>query len=554
MVRPPKIRHSKPRKDPVTIELGPEDVSRIEEPGAAPAEMPKADPDAGEADAAGPTPPAAADDAAPAATETESVAAHGDAEPAAAVAPDLDPEAPSPGPDRSPSEDENTRYMGSEWPPEPDAAATPPEHERIRHAFGRDADVSPSSSAGSDAASAEPIPQAPPQRRGTGALVAAGIVGGLIVLVGGGGLQWAGLLPLPGGSGAPAVVDGDAIAGLKAELAALRQEIEAAKPGGDATGLTQSVAELQASVQSANSALDQAKADIAGLKDAIEKGAGGDGAAVAALSQKMTALESSVATLRETVSKGSTGDAAAVQALDEKLAALAASVAALQQAGVTQASLDAVDQKVAALEAGLASAGEASKESEARIGALEQNVKGLSEQLAQQAAQPKVALAIAAAALNSAIERGGTFAAEVETLAAIAPDVPELPALREIAAQGIATQAELVAGMDDAANAMIAAAEAPDRNSGFWDQLWSSMESLVQVRPIGNVQGDTVPAKVARMEVALKAGDLAKVAAEFETLPDAAKAAGQPFVDKVKARQTAQDLVAKALAGALKPA
>ena len=35
MVKPPKIRHSKSRQQPVTIELEPGEVSRIEEPQAA---------------------------------------------------------------------------------------------------------------------------------------------------------------------------------------------------------------------------------------------------------------------------------------------------------------------------------------------------------------------------------------------------------------------------------------------------------------------------------------------------------------------------------------
>ena len=131
-----------------------------------------------------------------------------------------------------------------------------------------------------------------------------------------------------------------------------------------------------------------------------------------------------------------------------------------------------------------------------------------------------MALAIAAAALKSAIERGGTFTAEVDTFAAIAPDAPELPALRDIAAKGIASRADLVAETDEAANAMIAASEVVGNDAGFWDRLLASAESLIKVRPIGAVEGETVSAKVARMEVAVKAGDFAKAIAEYETLPD----------------------------------
>lgn len=231
-----------------------------------------------------------------------------------------------------------------------------------------------------------------------------------------------------------------------------------------------------------------------------------------------------------------------------------AAVATLQQGGASQQAIDTINQKLAAVEAAVTAASDAAKAGDTRIATLEQSVASLSDQVAGQAAQPKVALAIAAAALKSAIERGGTFTGEVETFAAIAPNSSELPALREIAAKGVPSRAELAGGMEEAANAMIAAGETLPDDAGFWDKLWASAESMVKVRPIGAVEGETVPAKVARMEVAVKAGDFAKAVAEYDTLPEASKAAGQAFADRIKARIAAEELVAKALAGALQPA
>jgi hypothetical protein len=99
---------------------------------------------------------------------------------------------------------------------------------------------------------------------------------------------------------------------------------------------------------------------------------------------------------------------------------------------------------------------------------------------------------------------------------------------------------------------MIAATEQPSEDAGFWESLVDSAESLVEVRPIGEVEGETVPAKVARMEVAVKAGELNKALAEFDTLPEPSKAAGQAFAELIRTRVTAEELVARALAGALK--
>ena len=84
-----------------------------------------------------------------------------------------------------------------------------------------------------------------------------------------------------------------------------------------------------------------------------------------------------------------------------------------------------------------------------------------------------------------------------------------------------ATQAELVAETDAAANAMIAAATPPKKDAGIVERLLTSAESLVSVRPIGAVEGDGVPEIVARMEVAIQAGDLEKALAEYDTLAGA---------------------------------
>lgn len=564
MVNPPKIRHSKSRKEPLTIELGPDEVSRIDERKVEAAAKPtEAGPDAASA--------AETEAAGSARDESRSEpAAEAPAEQMAApeAAADVTREPPGAEPigasqatptDKA-ADEEAINFMGSEWPPEPGGPSTesPPEEERVRHAFGREPGTPPPFGRAEPTTSDDSTgPVKGPERKGFAMpVIAAGIIGGAVVLLGAGGLQWAGLLPSPGASVSAPADNGEAIMALKAEIAALKQEVEAVKAGAgstDTTGLSQTVTELQGGVQGLTTALDQAKADIAALKDAVAQGSAGDGAAVQSLNQKLTELEASVVALKDTVAQGSAGDGAAVQTLNQRLAELEAAVTVLQQSGVSQQTIDTINQKLAAVEAAAASALDAAKAGETRLGVLEQGVASLSEQVAGVAGQPKVALAIAAAALKSAIERGGTFTAEVETFAAIAPNSPELPALREIAAKGVASRSELAEGINEAANAMVAASQAPAEDAGFWDNLWSSAESLVTVRPIGEVEGDTVPAKVARMEVAVKAGDFVKALAEYDTLPDPSKAAGKAFADRIRDRVSAEELVTKALAGALNP-
>ena len=88
----------------------------------------------------------------------------------------------------------------------------------------------------------------------------------------------------------------------------------------------------------------------------------------------------------------------------------------------------------------------------------------------------------------------------------------------------------------------------------IFERLLSSAETLVKVRPVGPVEGSGVPETVARLEAALIDGDFARALAEYETLPEASKAAGRSLVDKVRARLAAEQLVEKATAAALKSA
>jgi hypothetical protein len=154
--------------------------------------------------------------------------------------------------------------------------------------------------------------------------------------------------------------------------------------------------------------------------------------------------------------------------------------------------------------------------------------------------------------LKAALDRGAPFAAELETFAAISPDAPEIAALRPYAETGVPTRAEIATEMPAAANAMVAASEPVDQNAGFLQNLLSSAQSLVRVRPIGAVEGAGAPEIVARMEVAVNQGDYAKALSEYDTLPEAVKAAGAEFAGKLKARIEVEKQVDALIASAMK--
>jgi hypothetical protein len=206
----------------------------------------------------------------------------------------------------------------------------------------------------------------------------------------------------------------------------------------------------------------------------------------------------------------------------------------------------ALGQKVASLDRTAAANSDALKK-------LEQSVAALGGRVAEQANEPHATAAIAASALKSAIDRGGSFAAELEMFAAVAPDTPELGELRALAAKGVPTRAQLAAEVGQVTDKMQDAARpTPAGNGGVIDRLLSSARSLVRVRPVGNAEGDGVAARIARFRNAVTGGDLAKAAGEYAALPEKAKAAGADFMAGLQARLKVDALAQKALASSLK--
>jgi hypothetical protein len=472
MVKTPRTRHSKTQREPVTIELEPGSVSRIEDESETGlnATASAAEPDV--------------------ATETVTDAASTEFEPA-------EPQAVTDIPDST---------------GEPVAEAND-EAKPVDYDFDANEKAQPESSP--DYPREETMAASPQPRRAGLSLLAAGLIGGAVTLAGAGALQFAGVLGAPNsGGGTPALGQVESeISALKAEIAALKEGAGGA--ASDASGKIDGLAQ----------ALDQVKADVASLQTAIQSGEAGDNAGLQALDAKMKEIEASIAGLGQG-----------------------------QGGGASPGEIAAINQKIAGVEALVKAAGEAGATVDSRLGAIEQSVTALSAKVDAAASQPKIALAIAASALKSAVDRGAPFLAEIETFAAIAPDAPELPALRTYAEKGVAPLAEIQAEADAAANAMIAAAKPVDENAGFFDRLLVSAESLVKVRPIGAVEGKGVPETVARMEAAVKAGDLATALAEFETLPETAKAAGAAFADKIRARADVEKLVDQAVAAAMQAA
>jgi hypothetical protein len=511
MVKSSKIRHSKQRNEPVTIDLSAEDVKRDEKK---PDDAKKPESGSGQAKAsAGSSKVGGTVSGETKSGETAKSASH-------------QTSAGSSGASAKSGEQpqKDAAAASSVGKSGASASSTSSASSATSSPYGRGGGASQSGQAAKNAENTPKSGQQTARRRGGFGALAAGLAGGILALAGAVALYVGGYLT-PIEPPAPAQPDNGAIERLESELSAMREEIAALKtappPAADTSELQTALSETTSRVENMAVMLEELRSEVNRLSETVAAG-GGDGAGISALQQRLAALEEEVAALPE----GGSGN---TEALASQLASLSEQVSALSTT---------MEQSAA--------------ETDSRIAAVEESLASLRARVEEQANDPGVALAIAASALRSAIDRGQPFTSELETFARLAPDAPEIAALREYAATGVPTAAAIVAETDEVANRIIDAARPDNTSAGLFERLWASAESLITVRPIGEVEGDDVPAIVARMEAAIKNGDYPAAISEYEALPDEAKAAGGDFIAKVRARQAADELVSKVLADALK--
>jgi hypothetical protein len=353
------------------------------------------------------------------------------------------------------------------------------------------------------------------KRGGSVGMVAAGVIGAVIALGGAYALQSAGVLPVPGGSDDQTQALVTRVDGLVGNVEALSEKLASQTADGPA-------AQLLARVGSLESALSQ-----------MDAGAGGGSAEqVDALVSRLGEIEGRIEALSASGGEGTDPAlAATVQELSAGQSGVTTSLSELQQQAT------ALSEKIAALEQGQA---ELSKQLQDRLATLE-------TRLDEPAQQVDLARAIAAAGLKSAIDRGGSFVSELEAFASVAPDDPAVPELRDLAASGVLSRSDLIERFGDAANRAIAAAEPADPNAGLVDRLMSSALSVVKVRKVGEVEGDSAEAIAARAEARLVNGDLAGALAEWNALPETAQLAAADFGAALAARVRAEKLIGAAL-------
>jgi uroporphyrinogen-III synthase len=257
----------------------------------------------------------------------------------------------------------------------------------------------------------------------------------------------------------------------------------------------------------ANATVDAAKRELNGRLDDLEK--------------RLRALSATAA------ERPATADPA-IGELRSKIEALENRPAAQPPAATSAGDADKADREVAALRTDIAGLRTAVQTLDQAVSLQREQTKTLSDAVGNRGAAEQKALTAAhasavigiAARLSSALDSGRPFASDLALLMPLIQGDTKLgeiaTALQPYAQAGVPSRAALAADFPAVAKAALADDLADD---SFGERLLGKLKSIVSLRRVGDVQGDSVEAKLARAEAALDGGDLAKAVEIVKSLP-----------------------------------
>jgi len=178
---------------------------------------------------------------------------------------------------------------------------------------------------------------------------------------------------------------------------------------------------------------------------------------------------------------------------------------------------------------------------QAQVDALAQRLAALESAPADTLAK-QAALALSLANLVRAIELGQSFENELDTLVALAPAQPELDRLRPLAANGLKRPERLKTEFLDLARLAIQK-DSEKQDAAWWEQILLRLRALVTVRPVGDVEGETTEAVIARAELRLDEGDLKSAVTELRALKGPASDVLAAWMTDAEAHLQTEDLL-----------
>jgi hypothetical protein len=186
-----------------------------------------------------------------------------------------------------------------------------------------------------------------------------------------------------------------------------------------------------------------------------------------------------------------------------------------------------------------------------RIGGLEERIAQLAaaRAAAPTASPARTATFVAMHALTGAVRSGKPFATELDRARTqLGNRVAPLAALEPLAATGLPTVSALERQFAELTPRLL---RGPEANGNFFERLLTNASRLVEVRRVGEPEGDSASAIVARAETKLARGDLAGAIGEVESMPEPGRSAAADWLEAARQRRDAETLIAQLLDASL---
>lgn len=437
-------------------------------------------------------------------------------------------------------------------------------------------------------------------------MLIAAVIGGILVLGGGWGLQQAGLVKLspqqdPQLAGALRAAERK-ISDLEDKLADVTSSVSSQDASGAVAALESKLSDLEGKLEDAASsasadlapAVDALKQDLEDLRGevAAAPAAGGDGTPVdlSPLEDRIAALENAAATQTETdlgplesrlselegsaTSATSAADKLtgsvsgletevgdlkmALSEIDTRLANTEATAKAAQSAvSTSDVSLKTLadsqaraTETLSSLAADIKSVGAANtaalEDVRSELDALSKRLAAVEATMGDATAREVAARALSVSALKSAVDSGRPYQTELAAVKAGLPSDIDLTALEAHAATGVEPVSVLIAKFPPVARRIYQTFSEPDRSGDVLGSLLSSAKSIVSVRGLGDGDGTGPDAALQRMEAAVSGGDLKAALAAYRELPEDSRSVAADWAARAEARVAVDDLTEKA--------
>lgn len=329
-------------------------------------------------------------------------------------------------------------------------------------------------------------------------------------------------------SSTPAAGDAAEIGRLRTELAAARADTEKLS-----TRLTELTAAPKPAASAATPAADDGRLAALAERVARQEKAFADlktqsatGAPAAMPDPRLEQFGADLAALRAAVQP--------VAGLPDRVAKLDGDLAALKMAADAARPLP---EAVAALDGRFAKLEATTTDLTRLTSALGGRVDDAMDRVAAATkSRSEAVLALTLANLKTAVDSGRPFATELAVASKLMPS-EELQPLTAFAETGVAPLGRLAEAFPALAR-RIGEAEAAKRAGGgsLVDKLMAQAKQSVTIRPVDEAAGSSVPARLTRIEAALTAGRAAEALADWQALPEAARAVDPQFDAQLAAR------------------